>query len=375
MIDETDDKAGLLFTIIDTGIGIAKNKMKAIFDSFSQAASETTRKYGGTGLGLTICKQLVELQGGKIYVFSKENEGSNFSFSIKYGKTGKTPSVVSIENEASQIDINPEKSANTHILIVEDNHINQILTQKVLKKYHFQVSIATDGEGAIKKTSEETFDLILMDIQMPVMDGYSATKHIREDKSGKNSDVPIIALTASVFKGEREKVLMSGMNDFIAKPFNENDLIRKIANRLPYLIDKKTDKNSSETSREKLNNKVILLVEDDKINRVLAQKILNSAHIKTETAGNGNEAIQILKEKHIDMILMDIQMPGMNGYDTAKFIRVNFEEDKKNIPIIAITGASMDIEIQKCIEAGMNDCISKPYNTEELMSKIMKYIE
>ncbi|MFH2140853.1 MAG: response regulator [Bacteroidota bacterium] len=373
MIDQSEDIVGLLFTIIDTGIGIPKEKQRTIFNSFSQASSDITRKYGGTGLGLTICKQIVELQGGKMFVFSKENEGSNFSFSLKFGKAKKSEDSKATVVELPKVYLDLKKTKNSHVLIVEDNVVNQILTEKVLKKYKFKVSIAANGEIALKMLTENVYDIVLMDIQMPVLDGFSLTKILRKDKLNKNCNVPIIALTASVIKGEREKVILAGMNDFIPKPFNENDLIIRISNLLPYLIDKNDDQ-IIDNSLHKLKDKNILLVEDDKINRVLAQKILSSKKIKVEMAESGKEAIALLQAKQFDVILMDIQMPGMNGYETTKYIRNNFEGVKKNIPIIAITGASMDIEIQKCMDAGMNDCISKPYNADELFFKIVKYI-
>ncbi|MBE9469413.1 MAG: response regulator [Bacteroidetes bacterium] len=221
----------ILFSIIDTGIGISKDKLDTIFSSFSQARSDTTRKYGGTGLGLTITKQLIELQGGNIYVKSTLGKGSAFSFNITFKKSDRTKKSlgktidVKAENSFHNLNYNLKKS----ILLVEDNEINQLFVATLLKKIQINVDVANNGKIAIEKFKDNNYDLILMDLHMPEMDGYETTQYIRNNFDINKKNIPIIALTAAAIKGEKEKCLNIGMNDYISKPFKQNIFFKKIS--------------------------------------------------------------------------------------------------------------------------------------------------
>ncbi|MBI1836756.1 MAG: response regulator [Flavobacteriia bacterium] len=220
----------LLFKVIDTGIGIPEDKISKIFESFTQATNETTRKYGGTGLGLTIVKQLVELQGGGITVTSKENEGACFSFNLIYKKSENIPSEIIEENSST----NFTELIGLRLLLAEDNPMNQILAKKIFNKWGINYDIADNGKIAIEKLNVETYEIILMDMQMPEMDGYDATVFIRNEMPPPKSSIPIIALTAHAMEGEMNKCIDLGMNDFVTKPFNQKELfekIRKLTNR------------------------------------------------------------------------------------------------------------------------------------------------
>jgi CheY-like chemotaxis protein len=218
---QTGNSVRLLFAIQDTGIGIPEDKFASVFESFTQANNDTPRKYGGTGLGLAISKRLIETQGGKIWVNSRENQGSSFQFQLSFTiATHKTA-----DNHVS----NAEESTSTSIkvLVVEDNEVNQLIINRVLKARNYQVSMASNGQQAINQLESNYFDIVLMDIQMPVMDGYDAIQYIRN--SGKPfQHIPIIALTAYAIKSEIEKCMDAGANDFVSKPFQANDLINKI---------------------------------------------------------------------------------------------------------------------------------------------------
>lgn len=227
--NETEETIKLRFSVVDTGIGIPKGKIDRIFASFSQATSDTTRKYGGTGLGLTISKQLVELQGGEISVSSEEGKGSNFSFTIVFKKyTG------SFEEANRQIEKNHEEfnfndiNKQIRVLIAEDNKINQLFASSILKKKNFYVEIADNGTKVIEKLNSTKFDIILMDLHMPEMDGYESTRIIRTKLDHEVRNIPIIALTAAATKGEVEKCFTVGMTDFISKPYTPEDLVEKI---------------------------------------------------------------------------------------------------------------------------------------------------
>ncbi len=216
-IFETEQNINLEFRVKDTGIGIVEKKQKIIFESFTQESNGTTREYGGTGLGLAITKQLVELQGGKIKVESKKGHGSTFIFNIPYLKK-----VYHSQKEKISI------PANEKILLIDDNAMNLTFTKSILSKSKFQVETAQNAQEAIQKIENAEFDLILMDLHMPEMDGYELTEKIRANPSEKIKQTPIIALTAAATSNEINKCFDIGMNDFIIKPFKKDDLIAKI---------------------------------------------------------------------------------------------------------------------------------------------------
>ena len=212
------------FEVRDSGIGISQDKIRTIFDSFTQATSDTTRKFGGTGLGLTICKRLVELQGGNIRVKSKEGIGSTFDFTISYRQTEQqgVPSVP--ETEEYHL-------SNVRVLLVEDNPANRMVACSFLGKMGVQVAVAENGVEALRMVQAQRFDIILMDLQMPHMDGYEATQAIRQ-LGGRYEKLPIIALTADVVSDVKERAAEAGMNDYLSKPFNPDALYRTISHNL-----------------------------------------------------------------------------------------------------------------------------------------------
>ncbi len=220
LLNEDKDKATIEFAVTDTGIGIAKEKLEHIFENFQQASSDTARLYGGTGLGLAIAKQLVEAQGGSISVKSKINKGSTFSFVLSFLKTK-----AEAESETEIVGLNTEIK-DIKVLIVEDIALNQLLMKTLLDDFGFEHDIAENGKIAIEKLKNKVYDVILMDLQMPVMNGFEATEYIRKKL---NSNIPVIALTADVTTVDLAKCKAVGMNDYIAKPVDERLLYSKIA--------------------------------------------------------------------------------------------------------------------------------------------------
>ena len=218
---ENEDEYNILFKIIDTGVGIPQDKLMVIFDRFAQANSDTTRKFGGTGLGLSISKLLIELQQGNIFVESEEHVGSTFYFNLSFKKV---KGEIIQKQETYLLPIDPHKKV--RILLAEDNPLNQKLAMKVLERFGFFPELAENGRIAVLKVQEKQYDVILMDLQMPEMDGYQATQFIRKKLE---NNTPIIALTAHSLIGEKEKCMAVGMNDYITKPFSPKDLFNKIA--------------------------------------------------------------------------------------------------------------------------------------------------
>lgn len=220
------DKLFVKFSVRDSGIGIPKDKLDVIFESFRQADESVTRRFGGTGLGLTICKQLTEMQGGTISVKSEEGKGTAFSFIIPYevGTNADLVSIKSDEQNGAKSGVGYEQLKGLYVLLVEDNDINRIYAKNTAQKWGCKVDIAENGLIALEKIRRNNYDIILMDIQMPVMDGFEATKAIRNKFEVDKSNVPIIALTANAIKGDNEKCIEAGMNDYISKPFAPRDL-------------------------------------------------------------------------------------------------------------------------------------------------------
>ena len=225
LLSENKEIVELKFSIIDTGIGIPENKLTSIFDEFTQADSNTTRKYGGSGLGLTIVKQLVETQGGKVSVESKEKQGSTFSVNLKFKKNLNPKEV---KKELDTIKNNSVRVEGLHILLVEDNKMNQVLVKKILASWKWNVEIADNGAVAIEKFKKQDFDIILMDMQMPEMDGYEATQYIRNKFLQPKKDIPIMAMTAHAMASEEEKCRNLGMNGYISKPFDQEILYSRV---------------------------------------------------------------------------------------------------------------------------------------------------
>jgi CheY-like chemotaxis protein len=211
------------FSISDTGIGIPKDKQSSIFESFTQASADTTRNYGGTGLGLAICKKLIELQGGTIEIESEPEHGSRFTFVLNFqvGEKGSHH----IENEAAETYTGLEGK---RILVAEDNKINFFVANKFLTGWGVIVTHAENGQIAIDKIKEQEFDLILMDLHMPVMDGVEASKILRSSTDPKISSIPIVALTAAIMSESHDKIDELNINDYVLKPFKPHDLFSRI---------------------------------------------------------------------------------------------------------------------------------------------------
>jgi signal transduction histidine kinase/CheY-like chemotaxis protein len=218
---QTNQSVTLLFTVADTGIGIPVNKLNAVFESFTQANNDTTRKYGGTGLGLAITKRLVEAQGGKLWVNSEEYRGSTFQVLLSFH-------LASIQSASHTGSSTPQAtSKNIKILVAEDNEVNQLIINRVLKSKGYEVIMVSDGKQAIAKLQQHSADIVLMDIQMPEMDGYQAIKYIRNSQENFRN-IPIIALTAHAIKEDVQKCLAAGADDHVSKPFKPDELISKI---------------------------------------------------------------------------------------------------------------------------------------------------
>lgn len=235
---EDGNKVSLLFYVADTGVGISRDKQDKIFESFTQERTDTSRIFGGTGLGLTISKKLVDLQGGSIRVESTKGEGSTFFVDLTYELGDETQ----VDKLQSDKRISSKSLEGIKVLLVEDNLINQKVMTRFLEKWNMEISVANNGNEALNMVSDEHFHIILMDLQMPMMDGYQSSQAIRTIDDQRKRNIPIIALTAAALKEVKEKVYASGMNDFITKPFNPVELQEKLEY---HILDKQRKANTS----------------------------------------------------------------------------------------------------------------------------------
>ncbi|HSH67918.1 MAG TPA: ATP-binding protein, partial [Bacteroidia bacterium] len=241
VIAEENEKSILQFTVSDTGIGISEDKLNTIFERFKQAEAHTTRNYGGTGLGLSIAKQLVELQGGQMSITSKLEKGTQIIFTLPLKKTKE---IYKVKTEEDEKKFDVEELGKLKILVAEDNPINVKLVMSLFEDYGIEADVAENGKEAVEMVKNNYYDLVLMDMEMPEMNGYEATKVIREDLKNR---IPIIAMTAHAMAGEREKCFGLGMYDYISKPINANLMFEKIYNATQFV------KNWNSSSKKVIN--------------------------------------------------------------------------------------------------------------------------
>ena len=347
------------FEIRDTGIGILPEKIDRLFKAFSQVDSSTTRKYGGTGLGLVICEKLVGLMGGAIAVESTLGQGSIFTFTLRTTASQK-PSRTYMHYSVTGLE-------GKKVLLVDDNSTNRSILKKQLEQWKLIPTVATSGEEALTILAQNAdFDLVLTDMQMPEMDGMQLARHIK----GQYSDLRIILLSS--VGDEQSKVHSELFSSVLTKPVKQNTLRKHIFAQLggqalveETIVDKKL---SAEFSLKYPLN--ILIAEDNPVNQVLAERVLTKLGYNPSKAMDGQEALDALKQNHYDLILMDIQMPTMDGLEATRRIR----KQKITQPaIIAMTANAMQGDRETCLQAGMDDYISKPVKLENLVSMLEKW--
>jgi len=365
------EKCTLEFVIKDTGIGIPKEKLTTIFKGFSQVNSSTTREYGGTGLGLTITGRLIELQEGTISLESEVNEGTTFRFSITY--ENKQPSRL----PQTEPELNGNLMMGLHglkVLVVEDDATNQLLVKKILEEIGMVIQIVENGKIALDKIMANDYDIVLMDMQMPVMDGFETTKRIRK-LDGAKSETIIIAMTGTAAPKEIEKVLSAGVYEYIVRPFETNDLLCKIQRALRVKDTQYDAQLMQSSSNQCLKGCKVLLVEDNKINQLFAKGLVIDSGGDVDIAENGKIAIDKMTSNNYDLILMDMQMPIMDGYQATEYIRNQMTKPKCEVPILAVTANVLDGSKERSRKAGVNGCIFKPYTADDLLHEIIEVIK
>jgi|LGOV01.1.fsa_nt_gb signal transduction histidine kinase/DNA-binding response OmpR family regulator len=352
------DNYRLVFSVHDSGIGISEEKIYKLFQPFTQADASTTRKHGGTGLGLFISHQLASLMGGKIDIKSQENIGSVFSLELE---------LEPVNGEEFQKETLNELFSPLDILVIEDDKNSAQIIEEYIRSFGFFVTTVSCYEEALEVLEKKTsFDLFIIDYQLPTINGDAIYRNIKE-KFTKESLPPAIMISVDDDFKVRESAIISGFSKFLIKPINQSYLYDDITS----ICSIDTIKTNFDPSRIDFTNKTVLLVEDNDINMEVAIHLLKETGIKIETASNGKEAVEKMKNGAFDAVLMDIQMPVMDGYEATKIIR---EELKLKVPIIAMTANVMASDIDKCIEVGMVDHIGKPINIEEFYEVLLKQL-
>ncbi|HEY8937355.1 MAG TPA: two-component regulator propeller domain-containing protein [Cyclobacteriaceae bacterium] len=361
LLNLNNDDIELGFEIKDTGIGIPHDKLDRLFKAFSQVDSSTTRKYGGTGLGLVISEKIVQMMNGTIAVESQVGHGTTFTFTIKAN--------VSQESTRTYVHYNTSGLEGKKVLVVDDNSTNRNILQNQLEQWKLVPTLATSGEDALTiLTTGNSFDLVLTDMQMPEMDGIELARHIRR----KHIGVPIILLSS--VGDDRPKGHAELFSSVLTKPVRHSTLCKHILQQL-----KRPDKPVIEEveARKKLSNDFsqqyplsILVAEDNPVNMRLAERVLSKLGYIPAKVMNGQEALDALEQNHYDLVLMDVQMPVMDGLETTRKIRASMNQQPV---IIAMTANAMQGDREVCLHAGMDDYISKPIKLEEIVNTLQKW--
>ncbi|MBW2118500.1 MAG: PAS domain S-box protein [Deltaproteobacteria bacterium] len=362
---EEDTSFLLHFAVSDTGIGIPPDKVETIFESFSQADGSTTRKYGGTGLGLTISRELVEIMGGRIWVESEVGKGSIFHLTARFG--------LSRAEAGSAVHLQDLDLTGVRTLIVDDNATNRLVFRDMVSSWGLVPAEEKNGDQGLAELkrafdSGNSYRLLLLDSQMPGMNGFEVARRVKESPFGV--DVEIILLTSAGYKGDAARCKEVGISGYLLKPVKKSDLLDAIVMALGRYYDGEAPvitRHSIEEARRRLK---ILLAEDNIVNQKLAVKMLEKRGHRVVVSLNGRKALEAYEREWFDLILMDVQMPEMDGLEATRAIREKEKERGGHIPIVAMTAHAMKGDREKCLSAGMDDYVPKPIKADELFSVV-----
>ena len=370
-----DDLVALLFAVRDTGVGIPKDRQEAIFGSFTQVDGAITRTYGGSGLGLAISKQIIGLMGGEIWVESEVGGGSTFrfriTFDVAHGTETPTESIRSLSPDGSSV------LSGKRLLIVDDNATNRLVLEQMLGSWDCVTQLAADGATALEMlaraaTEGHPFELVVLDVQMPEMDGFQVYRTIRGDSC--YGDPEVIFLSSLGNKSDCMGQAELSRATYLTKPIKQSTLLDAF---ITILVPEEAcrlheaPKRPAPTSNRRKFRARILLVEDNPVNQRVATRILQKCDHDVTGADNGRMALEIMEQKSFDLVLMDVQMPEMDGFEATKCIRESGRW--RDLPIIAMTAHAMKGDRERCLEAGMDDYVTKPVKAKELQQMVDKW--
>lgn len=371
MLEKSDKKITLRFVVTDTGIGMSDEQIDKLFQAFTQADTSMSRKYGGTDLGLVISKVLVNMMGGDIRVESKVGKGSTFSFTAVFGLS---------EQKEDKLLKSTKLLQGMKVLVVDDDAATLDSLQGMLESFSFDVSLAVSGEEGFKKLDNASkgrpYELLLVDWKISGMRDFEASR--RKKNYSANLKIPTIIM---VDDNSREEIMRQadqvGLESFLIKPFSQSDLfdmiIQTVNRYTSELIRPPALDDQMILRLRAIQGARVLLVEDNEINQQLARELLEGVGLAVTIAANGHEAVNAVQDKEFDAVLMDVQMPVMDGYQAALEIRKH--ERFRDLPIVAVTSHAMAGDRKKSLEAGMNDHITKPINPDQLFATLLAWIK
>ena len=372
--DLIEDKGAILrFTVSDTGVGIAPAKLETIFDSFSQADTSTTREYGGTGLGLTISKRMIEMMGGRIWVESKPGIGSRFHFTVRLGTAPTREATV--ESSVAPVILRGVK-----VLIVDDNRTNRRILEGLVRQWGMNPTASSDGETALAELlaaqkAKDPYSLILTDMHMPKMDGFTLVECIK--RKLELSTATIMMLTSGGQRGDAARCEELGISAYLLKPVRQAELREAISCALSAKEQVRAmpliTRCSLIDARDPEKSLHILLAEDNAVNQKLAVRLLEKRGHHVAVVCNGRDALSALETECFDLVLMDLQMPEMDGLEATRLLREKERESEQRQLVIAMTALVMKGDRERCIAAGIDGYLSKPIRPQELDEALDNY--
>ncbi|HZM69990.1 MAG TPA: response regulator [Candidatus Cryosericum sp.] len=368
-----DGGCELHVSVQDTGIGIPRDKLATVFEAFTQADGSTTRKYGGTGLGLTISTKLVEMMGGRLWVESQPGTGSTFHFLLRLGLQAGQAVLLKPETAVSL--------AGVRVLVVDDNRTNRWILEEILTNWGLRPITAGSGEAALEIMAEsrrvrDPFRIVILDVNMPGMDGFEVAVRMRSEDP--DAHTTLLLLTSAGRRGDAARCRDLGIEGYITKPVNQSDLLDALMSVLgssAQPADARQPLVTRHSLREERRRLRVLLVEDNAVNRRVASGLLEKRNYEAILATNGREALQILESEAFDAILMDVQMPVMGGLEATATIRERERSSGGHVPIIAMTAHAMKGDRERCLRAGMDDYLSKPVKPSELYAALERAVQ
>ena len=364
---EEDEEITLRFLVADTGIGIPRDKQELIFEAFAQADSSTTREYGGTGLGLSISAELVQMMHGRISVESEPGRGSRFRFTARFGRAASRKADTAVRMLA--------RLRNLRVLVVDDNATNCRILEEVLTHWRMRPTTVSGGRAAVLELERAAragrpYPLVLLDANMPEMDGFTLAEEIK--RRPRLARASIMMLTSGARLGDRARCLELGVSSYLTKPVKQSDLLDTIMGVLVAVPARGAARSRARGAAAPEGGRPlrVLVAEDNVVNQEVAVAILASAGHSAAVASNGREALALLEKEPFDLILMDVQMPELDGLEATAAIREQEKSTGRHIPIVAVTAHAMKGDAERCLAAGMDAYAPKPLQARELLAVI-----
>jgi two-component system, sensor histidine kinase and response regulator len=367
---ETAEEVELHFSVKDTGIGIPLDKQQHVFRAFSQADSSSTRTFGGTGLGLTISSQLVEMMGGRIWLESEEGRGSTFHFTVRLGVAPARPEAPPGDNGFLE---------GLPVLVVDDNDTNRSILDKMLSNRGIRTTLADSGPAALEALQHaadcgNAFKLIVLDAHMPGMDGFALTERIKADP--RFGGAKIALLNSGAQRGDADCCRGLDVSACLAKPVGETELLKTMTRMLQSAARREarpdsTPRHTAQTEKPRLR---LLVVEDNPVNGLVARRLLEKQNHTVRTATNGREALDVIEKENFDCVLMDLQMPVLDGFGATAAIRNKERISGGHLPIIALTAHAIAGDLERCLAAGMDGYLTKPINAKDVFATVERVL-